>query len=652
GYDESVLRAVQADRRGEPRDRVEAALLRQGALPRQLQARPDPPAAQGGPRARREGRGPPGGPADVPRGAGRPPPDRARREDPGGRHRGPEVAGLPRDEDPRGVRRPRPQPGLLQQGAGPGRHLPRRAGDAAVGAPVDRPPRAAAHVRHRGAEARVAPEGRQHAHLGLPAHRAGRRLGPGAHERDGRPDRGRHGLQDQRHQAVGDQRRDRRRGHRHGRRAQDGDDQGRHHRLHRPLRLRGHHRRDPQRLHGPARDRELPHPLRGRPRPERRGRRRGGQGPARRARHPQHGPSVAARDRLGVHEVLAEDLARVGAGAQAVGQAGGHPRPGRAEAGLPGGHRVRPGRPRRRLEPPRGRQAQRLPGRGRAREALRLRDGLAGGRHDDPDPRRPRVRDRRVAQGARREADPGRADAARHADQPHLRGLHGDHAPADRPRGARPAPRGRGRHPRPEDRHERQGQGGRRRGEVLRRLPADARHRRGPEAQGLRAGVRPAGQAPALRRAPLAQARALDHGPHGRPPGVPGAEGRAARPRRRHRRGALRDLLRVRLRVHDRHAGPRPPRGGLRAGRPLRQAGAASRGDQVLRAVPQRRQRPVQDGAAGARGPLHVVRGRHPRSGRRGPAHAQAHGDRGVEVREGAGRRRARRRRAGRSGSV
>ena len=69
----------------------------------------------------------------------------------------------------------------------------------------------------------------------------------------------------------------------------------------------------------------------------------------------------------------------------------------------------------------------------RAREALRLRDGLAGGRHDDPDPRRPRVRDRRVAQGARGEADPGRADAPRHADQPHLRGLHGDHAPADRP---------------------------------------------------------------------------------------------------------------------------------------------------------------------------------------------------------------------------
>ena len=45
---------------------------------------------------------------------------------------------------------------------------------------------------------------------------------------------------------------------------------------------------------------------------------------------------------------------------------------------------------------------------------------------------------------ARGEApDPGRADDARHAHQPDLRGLHRDHAPADRPRGGRQAPRGR-----------------------------------------------------------------------------------------------------------------------------------------------------------------------------------------------------------------
>ena len=45
-----------------------------------------------------------------------------------------------------------------------------------------------------------------------------------------------------------------------------------------------------------------------------------------------------------------------------------------------------------------------------------------------------------------RAGDAGRADAARHADQPDLRGLHRDHAPADRPRGRRRPPR-RGRRP-------------------------------------------------------------------------------------------------------------------------------------------------------------------------------------------------------------
>ena len=71
-----------------------------------------------------------------------------------------------------------------------------------------------------------------------------------------------------------------------------------------------------------------------------------------------------------------------------------------------------------------------------------LRAGLEGGRRADAGPRRPRLRDRRVAEGARREAGPGRAGAARHAHQPHLRGLDRDHAPADRARGGRPAPAG------------------------------------------------------------------------------------------------------------------------------------------------------------------------------------------------------------------
>ena len=53
------------------------------------------------------------------------------------------------------------------------------------------------------------------------------------------------------------------------------------------------------------------------------------------------------------------------------------------------------------------------------------------------------LRDGGVAEGARREAGAGRAGAARHADQPDLRGLDRDHAPADRARGGRPAPEGR-----------------------------------------------------------------------------------------------------------------------------------------------------------------------------------------------------------------
>ena len=71
--------------------------------------------------------------------------------------------------------------------------------------------------------------------------------------------------------------------------------------------------------------------------------------------------------------------------------------------------------------------------------------GLDRRGRDGPDPRRSRLRDRRVARPAGREAGTGRADAARHADQPHLRGVHGDHASADRPGGRRRAPQGRGR---------------------------------------------------------------------------------------------------------------------------------------------------------------------------------------------------------------
>ena len=49
------------------------------------------------------------------------------------------------------------------------------------------------------------------------------------------------------------------------------------------------------------------------------------------------------------------------------------------------------------------------------------------------DPRRARLRDRRLDGRTRRAGRPGRADAARHADQPDLRGLLGDHAAVHRP---------------------------------------------------------------------------------------------------------------------------------------------------------------------------------------------------------------------------
>ena len=84
---------------------------------------------------------------------------------------------------------------------------------------------------------------------------------------------------------------------------------------------------------------------------------------------------------------------------------------------------------------------QRHPDRGGAGQALVERDGVADRRRAGPDPRRPRLRDRRLAGRPRRARGPGRADPARPADQPDLRGLVRDHAPADRPRGGRRAPR-------------------------------------------------------------------------------------------------------------------------------------------------------------------------------------------------------------------
>ena len=172
--------------------------------------------------------------------------------------------------------------------------------------------------------------------------------------------------------------------------------------------------------------------------------------------------------------------------AQAVGPADRQARPDRAEARLPRRHGLRPRGDGRRVQPPRRRQAARLPHRGGDREALRLRAGLAGRRHDGPGPRRPRLRDGEVASRPRREAGPRRADAARHAHQPHLRGLHGDHAPDDRPRGGRPAPRGRRRHPARRRRRGREGQAGAKAGAFYAKWFPSLADGQGPEPELLR----------------------------------------------------------------------------------------------------------------------------------------------------------------------
>ena len=169
-----------------------------------------------------------------------------------------------------------------------------------------------------------------------------------------------------------------------------------------------------------------------------------------------------------------------GARARAVGPARGQARGRGAQDLVPRRERVRARGDARRVEPPGRRQEERHPHRGRDREAVLLGDGLADRRRAGADPRRPRLRDRRVAQGARREAGARGAGAARHAHQPHLRGLDRGHAPLHRARGGGPAPEGGGRHPRARGGAGRQGQGRREGRCVLREVAPAAGGRQGP----------------------------------------------------------------------------------------------------------------------------------------------------------------------------
>ena len=120
-----------------------------------------------------------------------------------------------------------------------------------------------------------------------------------------------------------------------------------------------------------------------------------GHGPQDRPLHAQHRPPRAAGDLRRQRQVGDQDRARVVQRARAVGPAGRQARRRRAEDRLHRGDRVRPGGDARRLLPPGRRQEERHPHRGRDRQALRLRERLAGARRPDADPRRPRLRDRR-----------------------------------------------------------------------------------------------------------------------------------------------------------------------------------------------------------------------------------------------------------------
>ena len=149
---------------------------------------------------------------------------------------------------------------------------------------------------------------------------------------------------------------------------------------------------------------------------------------------------------------------------------------------------------------------------------------------------------------------------------------------------------------------------------LLRQVVPDADHGRRPASR-LLLRVRGAGQARALRRAPLPQARPVDLLRDGPLSGAPRAEGPPARPDRRHRRRALRDRVRVRLRGHHRARAARPPAGGHGTGRPVLRPGPPSGRPAVRGAVGQRRQGSVQGRAAGALRPIRMVRGGRARPG-------------------------------------
>ena len=184
---------------------------------------------------------------------------------------------------------------------------------------------------------------------------------------------------------------------------------------------------------------------------------------------------------------------------------------------------------------------------------------LGDRRRDDADPRRPRLRDRAVARGARRGADSGRAHDARLPHQPDLRGLERDHAPVHGARGGRQAPAGRRRDDRPREAARRRSSrrcrrsrastpAGTRRagsaGAAGRATPGSARSRRTCASSSAHRG---SSRAPVFHGMVVYQAQA------GAQAGVPVPPGR-------HRQRAVRDVGERVPRAHARATGARPRR--------------------------------------------------------------------------------------------
>ena len=314
----------------------------------------------------------------------------------------------------------------------------------------------------------------------------------------------------------------------------------------------GHHRRAAQRVPGPARPGEQRHPVPRRVRPGRERDRRRGQGPQDRPDHAEHGPALAAGDVRGRRQVGAERRPGVGRRPGPVGPAGRPARGGRQEDRVHRRHHVRHGVHARPVLPARRRRPQRHPDRGGAGQAVRQRDGLADRRRADPDPGRARLRDGRLARGPGRAADRRRADPARPADQPDLRGLDRDHAPADRPRGGRRAPLGGRRHHRPRRRRSaaRPGPGARAGGFYARWLPTLAVGK-GQAPGGVRASSARWPRTCATSSAPRASWPASTFYAMSRWQGKMERKQALPRPHRGHRRRAVRDVGGLR-------AGPTP----------------------------------------------------------------------------------------------